>query len=459
MSSQEAQLMAVTPIDGRYAERVEPLTQITSEFALMRYRVTVLAGWFGLLGSGILPDREPLTVQAQDYLAQIPSNFTVANALEIKALEKITNHDVTAGIRWLEEKVGRYPLVFGKYRGLVHLMATSEDVNNLSTAMVIRDTRDDVLVPGVTRIRDDLDDKAQAWADIHMLSHTHGQPASPTTLGKEMAVFRERLTRHLQSLGQVSILGKFNSATGTLAAMYGTYPEVDWLSVTRQFVEGRLGFEFNDTTTQIEPHDYVARFLKEVSTGNTILSDLAQDVWYYTMLRYFKLKTAPGEDGSSIMPYKVNPIDFENGEANFGVGNAILLHLAQTLPVSRLQRHLSDSSALRALGEGFGHTLVGHSSLLRGLGKILANEGQIYESLSDEYEVLMELVQNVARRHGMYDAYDKIKAISKGKQIDSDGYREIVTGLGLPDDAVNKLLAVAPIDYVGVAPQIARGEV
>lgn len=455
MSSVETQLMAVTPIDGRYADRVEPLTQITSEFALIRYRLAVEAGYLSTLGSGILPDREPLPDRAHDYLAKLPTNFTLANAVEIKGIEKKTNHDVNAVVRWLETRLEAHP-VFGDYKGLVHLCLTSEDVNSLATAMMVRDARDQVLMPGLESIYDGVQDKAHEWADIPMLGHTHGQHASPPTLGLEMAVFGKRLGRHMQNLGAISMLGKFGGATGTLAAHVNTYPEVDWVEVTRAFVEDRMGFELNDTTTQIEPHDWLAGFLKEVATGNTILFDMSADMWLYTMIKYLKLIPDPNDDGSSAMPNKVNPIDFENAESNFGSANALLGHLAATLPISRLQRHLSDSSSLRTLGEAFGHTLVGQNSVLKGLGKISPNEDEISSSLEGDYGVLMELVQNVGCRYRVADSYDRIKALSRGMKVDKQAYESLVVTLGLPENVTEKLLATTPSMYTGLSSEIAR---
>lgn len=449
-------MLAVTPIDGRYASKVEDLAPITSEYGLIQRRVAVEAAWLSMLGSGVLPDVEPFSDQTQEFLGDIAPNFSVEDAAEVKAIEKETNHDVKAVELWLRRYCSGVEELEENLE-LIHFSATSEDINNLAYAMMVRDARDEVIVPKIDAIREDLDGKAVQYADIPMMGRTHGQPATPTTLGKEMAVFSVRLDNSLIRLGGISIEGKFNGATGNYNAAAIAYPEVDWRAVNDEFVEDRLGFDAAEITTQIEPHDWMAAFCNELGLNNRIMTDISQDMWLYISQGYFKQRVKAGEVGSSTMPHKVNPIDFENAEANLGVANAMLGYLAAKLPVSRLQRDLSDSSALRTLGEAFGHTAVAHASLLRGLGKVFPNEEKMTADLDENWSVLTEAVQTVMRRYGLDDPYGKMKEVSRGKPLGKVDYLRIVAGLDIPEEARQQLENLRPSTYTGYAAEIARG--
>ncbi len=452
----QEELLAVTPIDGRYASKVEDLAPITSEYGLIQRRVAVEAAWLSMLGSGVLPDVEPFSDQTQEFLGDIAPNFSVEDAAEVKAIEKETNHDVKAVELWLRRYCSGVEELEENLE-LIHFSATSEDINNLAYAMMVRDARDEVIVPKIDAIREDLDGKAVQYADIPMMGRTHGQPATPTTLGKEMAVFSVRLDNSLIRLGGISIEGKFNGATGNYNAAAIAYPEVDWRAVNDEFVEDRLGFDAAEITTQIEPHDWMAAFCNELGLNNRIMTDISQDMWLYISQGYFKQRVKAGEVGSSTMPHKVNPIDFENAEANLGVANAMLGYLAAKLPVSRLQRDLSDSSALRTLGEAFGHTAVAHASLLRGLGKVFPNEEKMTADLDENWSVLTEAVQTVMRRYGLDDPYGKMKEVSRGKPLGKVDYLRIVAGLDIPEEARQQLENLRPSTYTGYAAEIARG--
>lgn len=450
--------MAVTPLDGRDSSKVNNLRGVVSEFGLMKYRLRVEVGWLSVLNSGVLPDVRAVGNRTHQRLHDLGTDFSIEDAMRVKEIEAVTNHDVNALVRWLTEQVGELPVINDRSE-LAHLGLTSEDPTNLAYAMMLRDVRDNVLLPKMGQINWNLEEKAKDHAGIAMLAHTHGQPASPTTLGKEMGVFAERLQDSMDNLGAVAIKGKLNGATGNYNALTFAYPEVDWPAISRKFVES-LGFDFNRATTQIEPHDWMARYFHELALSNTILTDLNQDIWAYIMLKYFSLRVNEGETGSSTMPHKVNPIDFEKSEGNFGSANAVLYHLAQTLPVSRLQRHLSDSTVQRTIGEAMGHTVVGHDSLLKGLEKITPNERSISRDLEENWAVLTEAVQTTMRRYGIKGAYEAIKAVSRGKDITEADYLELVAGInGLADKEKKRLLGLTPSAYIGRATEIARGEI
>lgn len=454
----QEQLLAVTPIDGRYANKVEPLSRIVSEFGLIQRRVAVETAWLEMLGSGILPDRQPLSDGSRFLLQNIAPKFSIDDALAVKKVEKETNHDVKAVEMWLRQKLGGVP-GFDSYLELIHFGCTSEDINNLAYAMMVRDITDNVLITNIEDVIEQLDTMSLEYADIAMLARTHGQPATPTTLGKETRVFENRLSRSLQRLGDVSILGKFNGATGNYNAVSFAYPEVDWQEVSRKFVKS-LGFEFNAVTTQIEPHDWIVAFCNELGLSNQIMTDLARDMWAYISLGYFRQQMKQGEVGSSTMPHKVNPIDFENAESNFGTANALLSSLALRLPISRMQRDLSDSSTQRTLGEAFGHTTVGHSSLKRGLGKVVVDQEKIAGDLENQFAVLTEAIQTVMRRYGIQGAYDIIKNASRGQELGWGNYRNLISELedsGLPEEAAEELRRLRPSTYIGRAADIARG--
>lgn len=451
----QEELMAVTPIDGRYAGKVEDLQPITSEYGLIQRRVAVETGWLATLGSGVLPDVEPFSDATLRHLVATTRDFSVEDAEAVKGIEATTNHDVKAVEVWMRERFAGHPEL-SEHLELIHFSATSEDINNLAYAMMVRDARDDVLVPKIDAIREDLDDKAEEYAEIPMLGRTHGQAATPTTLGKEMAVFAERLDDSLTRLGDIAIFGKFNGATGNYNAAAIAYPEVNWPEVNAQFVHN-LGFDTHEATTQVEPHDWLAAFCNELGLNNRIMTDAAQDIWQYISQGYFKQRIKEGEVGSSTMPHKVNPIDFENAEANLGAANATLGFLAAKLPVSRLQRDLSDSSALRTLGEAFGHTAVAHASMKRGLGKIYPDEEKIAADLSDNWPVLTEAVQTVMRRYNVEDPYGKMKEVSRGKPLTEAGYLQIVAELDIPEEAKQRLESLQPSTYTGYAAEIAVG--
>lgn len=454
MTTPEDQLLAVTPLDGRYADKVAPLNEITSEYGLIQRRVAVEVGWLSTLGQGVLPNVDSLDANAQSYLKNIPDTFNVEDAASIKDIERTTNHDVKAVEVWLRNKLGREGS-FRDYLELIHFGCTSEDINNLAYAMMFRDARDDVLIPNIENIQNDLDEMAYSYAAMPMLARTHGQPATPTTLGKEMAIFADRLGDAAARLGSVAIKGKFNGATGNYNAVTVAYPEVNWPAVSKQFIN-RLGFEVTMRTTQIEPHDWMAVFFNELGVSNTISIDLARDMWSYIAAGYFQQQVKAGEVGSSTMPHKVNPIDFENAESNFTLANALLNHLATKLPISRLQRDLSDSSAQRAVGEAFGHTHVANSSLLRGLGKVHVNEQKLEADLDGEWSVLTEAVQTVMRRYKVPGAYDIIKGASRGKELTKEDYAQLIEGLEIPDEAKQSLKQLTPATYIGRAPELAR---
>ncbi len=459
MEVTEAQLLAVGSLDGRYASRVAELSPLVSEYGLIKGRVAVEIGWLTTLYSGILPEIEPLPDRTVRALERIPEKFTVQDALRVKAIERTTNHDVKAVEYWVKEKIADIPRV-RQNPELVHIALTSEDPTNLAYSIMFRDVRDKILVPGAITITEDLDSKAFEFADIPMKSLTHGQPATPTTLGKEMRVFADRLERHVVRLGDVAILGKLNSASGNYNAQHFAYPRVDWQAVSKHFIEDKLGFDFNGFTTQIEPHDWIVSFVNEVAHANSIMLDLVTDMWEYIKDKTFILKLLEGETGSSIMPHKVNPIDFENAEGKFGNANSELRWLADKLPVSRLQRDLSDSTALRAVGNAMGNTLVARKSLNRGMSKVSPNTQFIIDSLKNEWALLMEPLQTVMRKHGITGAYEEIKAVSRGQDISEADYVRLVATIdGLPAYDRKRLLELRPETYIGIASKIARGEI
>lgn len=459
MAGIEDQLMAVSPLDGRYANQTAELAPYCSEYGLIRARVAVEAGWLSTLASGVLPDVEPLGGNAQAHLDRIAVGFSVSDAARVKELEATTKHDVKAVELWLRERLATDDgNTFADYLELIHFGCTSEDVNNLAIGTVLHDAWRRSVAPNRQRISTALDAKAIEYADMPLLSQTHGQPATPTTLGKEMRVFGDRLHRHMEAVGKISIYGKFNGASGTYAAADIAYPEVNWPQVNRKFVE-RFGFEYAGATTQIESHDWMARYFNEISLGNTVMTDLARDMWAYISRGVFRQQVVAGEVGSSTMPHKINPIDFENAEANFGLANATLLHLAGKLPISRLQRDLSDSSAQRAIGEGLGHTLLAQKSLIRGLGKVSPDESAMSDELEGEYSLLGEAVQTVLRRYKVPGGYDMLKEATRGKPLNEDSYIALVMSLDIPSDAKDRLLDLVPHTYVGLAPKIARAEI
>jgi len=448
-------LTALSPLDGRYAGKVEPLRPIFSEFGLMHRRVHVEIEWLLALAAepaiAELPAFAPAQIEA---LKAIAANFSVEDGSRIKAIEATTNHDVKAVEYFIKEKIGS-DAALAQAKEFVHFACTSEDINNLSYALMLRDARSDVLLPSFDRIIANLRDMAHANATLPMLSRTHGQTASPSTLGKELANVVARLQRQRKQLAEVEISGKINGAVGNYNAHAITYPELDWRGLSQRFVES-LGLDYNAYTTQIEPHDGVAEYCDAVRRANIILIDLSRDIWGYISLGYFKQTLKAGEVGSSTMPHKVNPIDFENAEGNFGLANALLGHFAEKLPISRWQRDLTDSTVLRALGTAFGHSLVALESLAKGLGKLNVNADRLAADLDASWEVLAEAVQTVMRRYGLPEPYEQLKALTRGHGINKDSMHSFISGLELPADAKQRLLDLTPGSYIGLAEDLAK---
>ncbi|MEM1402193.1 MAG: adenylosuccinate lyase [Pseudomonadota bacterium] len=448
-------LTAVTPLDGRYRSKTAPLSTVFSEFGLIRRRVTVEVRWLITLSrTAGIPEVPPLSPDALSMLESIDGDFTPAHAQEIKDIERRTNHDVKAVEYFIKDQMaGNAELV--AIREFVHFACTSEDINNLSHALMLQDGLQDVLLPTLQSILSQLKDLAEGQASQPMLSRTHGQTASPTTLGKEIANIAARLERQIQRITNVSLLGKMNGAVGNYNAHLAAYPEVDWPDLSARFI-GDLGLEQNAFTTQIEPHDYMGELFDAISGANTVLLDFARDIWGYISLGYFKQRTIAGEIGSSTMPHKVNPIDFENAEGNLGLANAVLRHLSEKLPVSRWQRDLSDSTVLRNMGVGFAYTLVALESLAKGIGKLEPNPLRMGEDLDASWEVLAEPIQTVMRRYGIPEPYEKLKEFTRGREITAQQIREFIDSLELPDAVKEQLLELTPAGYVGNAESQAR---
>lgn len=448
-------LTALSPLDGRYASKVEALRPIFSEFGLMHRRVQVEIEWLlALAAEPKIAELQPFHASQVATLKAIADDFSEADGERIKAIEATTNHDVKAVEYFIKEKIGA-DAGLAQAKEFVHFACTSEDINNLSYALMLRDARSQVLLPQLDAVIAKLREIAHANAALPLLSRTHGQTASPSTLGKEIANVVARLERQRKQLATVEISGKINGAVGNYNAHAITYPEVDWRAFSQRFVES-LGLDFNAYTTQIEPHDGVAEYCDALRRANIILIDLARDIWGYISLGYFKQTLKAGEVGSSTMPHKVNPIDFENAEGNFGLANALLGHFAEKLPISRWQRDLTDSTVLRALGTAFGHTLVALESLKKGLGKLNVNAERIAADLDASWEVLAEAVQTVMRRYGLPQPYEQLKALTRGHGITKDSMREFIGGLDLPAEAKQRLLALTPGGYIGLAEGLAK---
>jgi len=448
-------LTALSPLDGRYASRVDALRPIFSEYGLMRRRVAVEIAWLIALSdeSGVA-ELPPFPAAARASLQKIADDFSVADAARIKAIEATTNHDVKAVEYFIKECIGDDPAL-KQAKEFVHFACTSEDINNLSWALMLRDAREHVLLPQLDKTIARLRDLAHTNADVPMLSRTHGQTASPTTLGKEMANVAARLQRQRAQLAAIEIPGKINGAVGNFNAHAIAYPDIDWRAFSQHFVES-LGLQWQAYTTQIEPHDGIAELCDAQRRIDTILIDLARDVWGYISLGYFRQRLKQGEVGSSTMPHKVNPIDFENAEGNFGVANALFGHFSEKLPISRWQRDLTDSTTLRALGEAFGHALIGFASLEKGLGKLEVNAERITADLDHASEVLAEAIQTVMRRYGLPEPYEQLKALTRGKGITRDTLQAFIAALDLPAADKQRLLALTPARYIGLAAEFAR---
>ena len=443
-------LTAISPVDGRYGSTTEDLRPIFSEYGLIHHRVLVEVRWLQLLAAHAdIPEVPALSPHANKILDDIVADFGEQDAQRVKNIERTTNHDVKAIEYFLKEKTaGNAELE--AVSEFIHFACTSEDINNLAYALMLREGRGQILLPRIDAVIQAITELAHRYADHAVLCRTHGQPATPSTLGKEMANVVHRLRRQREQVQHVSILGKINGAVGNYNAHLIAYPDIDWPQVARQFVTD-LGLEWNPYTTQIEPHDYIAELFDAVSRFNTILIDFSRDVWGYISLGYFGQKTLAREVGSSTMPHKVNPIDFENAEGNLGIANAIFHHLSAKLPISRWQRDLSDSTVLRNLGVGIAHTVIACESALRGIGKLTADPLQTDADLNANWEVIAEAVQTVMRRHGVEKPYEKLKELTRGKAIDAAGLHDFVSALELPEAAKKVLLALTPQSYTGNA--------
>ena len=450
-------IAALSPLDGRYAKSVEALRPVFSEYGLMRARVRVELSWLKALAA------EPKIVEVPPFdeavLAEIDdviTGFSLEDAAAVKAIEATTNHDVKAIEYWLKERFAGVPAV-SAVSEFIHFACTSEDINNLSHALMLREARDEVLLPKLAEVSDKLRSLAHELAAVPMMSRTHGQPATPTTLGKEVANVLYRLERQAKQLSAQEFLGKINGAVGNYNAHMVAYPDVDWEGHCRRFVEEDLGLTFNPYTIQIEPHDYMAEFFQAVSRINTILIDFNRDVWGYISLGYFKQKVKAGEVGSSTMPHKVNPIDFENSEGNLGMANAVLAFLSEKLPVSRWQRDLTDSTVLRNMGVGIGYAVLGLAAHLRGLNKLEANPAALAADLDATWELLAEPIQTVMRRYGVANPYEKLKDLTRGKGgITPEVLASFIRDLDIPDGAKQQLLDLTPASYVGKAENLAK---
>lgn len=448
-------LTALSPVDGRYGSKTMALREHFSEYGLIRARVIVEVRWLERLSEHEqIEEVPPLSSAARQFLDQLINDFSVEQAERVKTIERTTNHDVKAIEYFLKEAFEGHAELEA-ISEFVHFACTSEDINNLSHALMLRAGLDNVLLPAMREIVEAVTTLSQAHAEQPMLSRTHGQTASPTTLGKEMANVVYRLRRQLKQIESIEMLGKINGAVGNYNAHLAAYPEIDWAENARVFIE-RLGLSFNPYTTQIEPHDYIAEFFDSVCRFNTILIDFDRDVWGYISLGYFKQRTVEGEIGSSTMPHKVNPIDFENSEGNLGLANAILGHLAQKLPISRWQRDLTDSTVLRNLGVGLAHGLIAYQATLKGISKLESNPARLNGDLDQSWEVLAEPVQTVMRRYGIEKPYEKLKALTRGRQIDQQGFAEFIDTLALPEDVKTRLKAMTPASYTGNAAEQAH---
>ena len=449
-------LTAICPIDGRYADKTEPLRSIFSEYGLIYHRVTVEIRWLQALAAHPSISEVPaLSKTASELLDRIANQFDLDDARRIKEIERITNHDVKAIEYFLKEKITDNAELEAVSE-FIHFACTSEDINNLAYALMLRAARTQVLLPLLDEMIAAIRQLAIVYADCPMLSRTHGQPASPTTLGKEMANIVYRLRRQREQFAGIELLGKINGAVGNYNAHRIAYPEIDWEMFTRDFITRDLGLAWNPYTTQIEPHDYLAELFDAIARCNTVLIDFCRDTWGYISLGYFRQKAIAGEVGSSTMPHKINPIDFENAEGNLGVANALFKHFSGKLPISRWQRDLTDSTVLRTLGIGLGHTLVAYQSCLKGIGKLEDDAQCMAQDLDRNWEILAEAIQTVMRRYGIQQPYEKLKALTRGQRVDAAMLRHFIESLELPPEAKQRLLELTPATYTGNAAEQAR---
>ena len=445
-------LTALSPLDGRYAGKLGDLRPIFSEFGLIQRRVAVEIAWLeALCDCPAIPEARSLTAEEREFLQKLGDGFSVADAKRVKSIESVTNHDVKAVEYFLKEKFAGTTLeALGEF---VHFACTSEDINNLAHALMLRDGLR-VLRAAQDKLTDTLAALAMETRDAAMLARTHGQPASPTTLGKELAVFVHRLRRQAEQLDGIILPAKMNGAVGNFNAHLSAYPNVDWEALARGVIEGRFGLSQNVLTTQIESHDGIAELFDALTRWNTVLLDLNRDIWSYISLGYLGQKTVKGEIGSSTMPHKVNPIDFENSEGNLGIANAVLEHMARKLPVSRLQRDLTDSTVLRNMGVGFGYSMTAYQATIKGLGKIKLNAARLSADLDEAWEVLAEPIQTVMRKLGKANPYEQLKELTRGRKINAEIMKTFVEGLDIPAEDKQRLLALTPASYVGIAAKL-----
>ncbi len=444
------QLTAISPVDGRYAGKSEALRSIFSEYGLLKYRVQVEVRWLQMLAEhDQIAEVPAFSAQSNQLLNDIVANFSVDDAMRIKEIERTTNHDVKAVEYFLKEQVADNSEL-NAISEFIHFACTSEDINNLSHGLMLREARDDVLLGYCDELIDAITQLAKKYKTVPMMARTHGQPASPTTMGKEMANVVVRLQRQRAQIAAVPLLGKINGAVGNYNAHLSAYPKVDWHAVSEAFVSS-LGLSWNAYTTQIEPHDYIAELFDAVARFNTILIDFDRDIWGYIALGHFKQKTVAGEIGSSTMPHKVNPIDFENSEGNLGLANAIFDHLAAKLPISRWQRDLTDSTVLRNLGVGVGYAVIAYQATLKGVSKLEVNEQSLLNELNSNWELLAEPIQTVMRRYGIEKPYEKLKELTRGKRVNAQAIAAFIDDLDMPEEAKHELKALSPATYIGQA--------
>jgi len=448
-------LTAVSPIDGRYSSKTESLRNVFSEYGLIRYRVIVEVRWLQYLSQHpAITEVAPFSAAANSILEQLVNDFTLEQALRIKEIERTTNHDVKA-VEYLIKETIADNAELNAVSEFVHFACTSEDINNLSHALMLKEGRDNIVLPALHDIHQQLSAMGRDYANAAMLARTHGQTASPTTVGKEMANVAYRLERQITQIKAVPMLGKINGAVGNYNAHLSAYPEIDWQAVAQDFIE-QLGLDYNPYTTQIEPHDYMAELFDGLARSNTILIDYARDIWGYISLGYFKQKTIAGEVGSSTMPHKVNPIDFENAEGNMGIANALYGHLAAKLPISRWQRDLTDSTVLRNMGVGLGYSMIAYASLAKGMSKLQLNEAKLAADLDNSWEVLAEPIQTVMRRYGIEEPYEKLKALTRGNVMDQATIQTFIDTLDMPEETKTALKAMTPASYIGNAADQAK---
>ncbi|KHT52758.1 adenylosuccinate lyase [Vibrio sinaloensis] len=444
-------LTAVSPVDGRYGSKTIALREIFSEYGLLKYRTIVEVRWLQkLAATAEIAEVPAFSAEANQFLDDLAANFSEEDARRIKEIERTTNHDVKAVEYFLKEKVADVPELHA-VNEFFHFACTSEDINNTSHALMLKEARENVILPEIRNLIDAIKALAVEYRDIPLLSRTHGQPASPSTMGKEMANVAYRMERQFKQIENVEILAKINGAVGNYNAHLSAYPELDWHKFSEEFITESLGVTWNPYTTQIEPHDYIAELFDAIARFNTILIDFDRDVWGYIALGHFKQKTIAGEIGSSTMPHKVNPIDFENSEGNLGLANAVFGHLAQKLPISRWQRDLTDSTVLRNLGVGVGYAIIAYTSTLKGISKLEVNREALLAELDQNWEVLAEPVQTVMRRYGIEKPYEKLKELTRGKRVDGEAMRNFIDGLELPEYEKARLKEMTPANYIGQA--------